>query len=413
MKLAVFVDPPSNGKAFVPDEIVVGHIEIHKIKEGEEVPEVRVEFAGTIKVTLKPGLDAIAQIAGAVQHDSVTAQPTTDCNGNKTHHRVACFSFIFPSNFRCCGYRRLHAVPSQERIYENERFTPACPLPPSTHVKSSGVDAVITYTVTAVCPRPGRWNRLLKNRLRERCILTFAPPLRDIFDGVTCNELWLSADELLGRVARRLSRLTLPAYSPSISFRIVAPTPMILTPGHVSSIALIVKTPYDLLPRPGSPVRFFVRSIEFFLACHTVGRALSSQRRDTVRWPIAGHRPNIGLDTKVIACQVGKKLIAEQCRRIGCSKDDFPYCLFRIPADIYVSPNVETCCVTRQHCLEVVVGISAAPSPHKPGQKKPPAPTIYYRKESILVQLSEPPPTYTAPSNYPVVKTTASGEVPS
>lgn len=71
MKLKLMVNPPANGHAFQPNDLVQGRVEVHNVKKAstEAVANVRIVFQGTVRVALKPGCDAASQMTEAYRRE--------------------------------------------------------------------------------------------------------------------------------------------------------------------------------------------------------------------------------------------------------------------------------------------------------------------------------------------------------
>ncbi|EPE05111.1 chromosome condensation protein [Ophiostoma piceae UAMH 11346] len=177
MKLTLDVDKPPSGQAFQPGDNVNGRVQL-QMADGLDVPDIQITFQGSAKISLKPGYDAINQIAETHKQDTntlfdiqKTLSPTRDWETDASLQTYsASFSIPFPQNAQCCSGG---SGPSK----------PLCNLPPSTRISSAGLKATVAYTVTAVCSRPrGRHSRFnllsyVQRNLTACQAISFEPPV--------------------------------------------------------------------------------------------------------------------------------------------------------------------------------------------------------------------------------------------
>lgn len=243
------------------------------------------------------------------------------------------------------------------------------------------MDVHIVYSLTAVCKKPGRLNKLLHTRSKVKRILSFEPepdPPDPIpspansppshISSLTCSKAWLPINKILGTdkdgsFSSIDTRRPPPPYSPAISLDVVLLQPTILSPGQPFPIGLLVSVPSPLV---GKAV---ARSLAVDLCCTTTARIASSSRDDRTVWPLWTIKGRLPLQNERVNMACGQAVdgVNTLC----------------VPSDVPVLSAFSSCSISRAHSVRVKMGVSRTD-----------AKTIHYTKTLINVELSGPPPGY-------------------
>ncbi|CAK7222186.1 hypothetical protein SCUCBS95973_004755 [Sporothrix curviconia] len=454
MKLSLSVDKPPNGTAFTAADAVRGRVEL-QLDEGIEAPEIRVILQGTAKTTLKPGFDAKAQIGDTRRRRNIklfsvsqvvkTARrhaPRDDTEDDSDSSSLSgqrgpaatvvsgTFAIAFPPFSRYCKDGDSSSQPSK---------LPVCHLPPSTSFSTPGTRVRISYSVTAVCKRPG--GRILshlhlhKSLVSRQAINYVAPITEQLLCGphmslppssevqlaqpvagggpdlalpstpkLIRSTAWLPSDKL-GLDGTHADANTsagspglLPPYSPAMTLEVAMPYPPVITPGQPIALGVVLRTPramLDAAERQNTHIQ--LSSLSVRLKRQTQGRIGQSLRVDDTAWPMWAIRGSVPIlhekvDMSWGATNPGDNEATTAGNRLLLSVS--------AAAAIDNQPGFWTCFASRAYSIEVSVGITAAPSktPGSAGRKKSRQPPVQYAKTALRVMVSDPPPDYEAVS---------------
>lgn len=246
------------------------------------------------------------------------------------------------------------------------------------------MEVCITYSIIAVCRRPGWIHRLLPTGAKARRKLVYGgaatgQKLQRSSDDhrycLVCCRAWLPSNKLLG-IAEPVDTTTParfprppPPYSQAICLDAVFPHSLILSPGEHFAAGLFVAVP------PSLRGKAVVRSLEISLHRTTTARDGSSVRIDRSAWPIWSVRGRIPL-------QHGRVSIA--CGQISDVPGDRSKAYrLHIPNFVPALPSFATCSLSRVYFLHIQMGISVT------GMS-----ATHYIETSVDVDMPGPPPAY-------------------
>ncbi|CAK7214597.1 hypothetical protein SEUCBS140593_002235 [Sporothrix eucalyptigena] len=287
----------------------------------------------------------------------------------------------------------------------------------------------ISYSVTAVCRRPGgkKLLRLLLQKNVAACqMINYAPPVIDQLQysqrlslpppstddssdhGLTTSlklirsTAWLPASKLgidvsatgmeakTTHVPETLPPGCLPPYSPAMTLEVVMPYPPVITPGQPVALGLFLRTPRALLDAVDSQHSGLqLCSLSVRLRRQTQGRIGQSMRADDTAWPMWSVNGTVPIRQEKVDIAWGEGVSREGDQETT----NFNRMLMGVPAAaaIHNQAGFYTCFASRVYSIEVSMGVTVAVDRQKSG-----TPEIQYAKTAMQVMVSEPPPDYEA-----------------
>ncbi|CAK7231817.1 hypothetical protein SBRCBS47491_008058 [Sporothrix bragantina] len=449
MKLSLTVNEPPNGGAFSAADAVQGSVELQQ-DEGLEAPEIRVILQGTAKITLKPGFDAKAQIGDTHRRHSVKlfsiSQVVKTARQNADHHDIhdteddsdsvssrsrgpakttvsGAYSISFPPFSRCC--KNGNGNQSSKLSF--------CHLPPTTNFSTPGMRVRISYTITAVCKRPG--SRLLSHLLLHKNLascqsINYTPPVTEQllcgphmslpsspeiqpvganldYNSPSTLKLirstaWLPSEKLGLDDAHSDNNAGppafLPPYSPAMTLEVVMPYPPVITPGQPVALGFFLRTPRSVLDaadRQHSDLQ--LSSLSVRLRRHTQGSIGHSMRVDDTTWPMWAVHGSVPIRQEKVDMTWGLGSTGVDSEEPTSGNR----LLLGVPAAAAIQnkPGFWTCLASRVYSIEVSVGVTVVPVKTEGSsvlKKSRAEPKVHYTKTAMRVMVSDPPPDYEA-----------------